>query len=228
MHSILFEGAGLVTILAAILFMRCRLPDVRRLRARKQALAGTGILMVVLGLSYAQMAPVHGWPARHYWSVGLYQEPDNSRPYCAMIASTTDATMSFALVEGSIGTAAVFFATQPTRIIAPEMRFSSDGFDVLTSPAKSDFTRNLRGQMNNMAAAKLDTGQWERLWQTFLYSGTVAVATAFGSFTAPTEGFAEATSDFGYCLGQLDLIAPPPHAPPAKEGAAPSGYGVDE
>jgi hypothetical protein len=57
---------GLAAVLTSIFFFRRKLDTVRRRRARTQALIGTGVLAVILGLSLARIAPVGAWPQHEY------------------------------------------------------------------------------------------------------------------------------------------------------------------
>jgi hypothetical protein len=190
--------------------MQRRIPAFRRARARKQAIAGTAVLATVLGLSFAQMAPARGWPSRNFWTVGLFDEGGGT-VYCAMHASNATSnkasTLSFALVQGSIGWGAVIRADRNHAIDAHEISFASDGFHVITAPAKSFFSRTLTGAMDNAAASRLDPDQWEKLGRFFRNSGVVTVDTAFIEARMPTQGFERASADFEQCLAQLDLVA---------------------
>jgi hypothetical protein len=57
MNFSFFALAGLVPILASIVWFSRRLPADRRARARVQAGIAIGVLVVVLGISFAQIAP---------------------------------------------------------------------------------------------------------------------------------------------------------------------------
>jgi hypothetical protein len=164
--------------------------------------------------SWAQMAPVHGWPPRSYWTTGLFQEGAIS--YCEVFTSDYPAnTLQFRLVQfapkaGSPPGVQILSTKASRSIPAPEIKFASDGFAVMAVPAQSQFDRMLTGVMGNVATAKLDPDQWEKLWQVFRHSGVVTVDTAFIESHMPTEGFEQASADFEQCLAQLDLVAPAP------------------
>lgn len=108
-------------------------------------------------------------------------------------------------------------AVQQTReISATRMDFASDGFEVLSLPAISRFSRQLDGSMGNTAAAKLNDGQWETLWKIFRTSGNVTIRSSIAQVVAPTKGFDLAAEDFEQCLAQLELVAPAAPAPDAR------------
>ena len=96
-------------------------------------------------------------------------------------------TLDFDLVKGSFGTAVIIRSTkQAYEIPVPQISFASDGFNVLSVPAKSDFARMLTAMMANETAAKLDPDQWQKLWQIFRYYG--ATATGISSRSPPAFG----------------------------------------
>jgi hypothetical protein len=109
------------------------------------------------------------------------------------------------------GHAVVLQASQQTRAIAAtRMDFTADGFDVMSLPAISQFSRGLDGSMLNTVASKLDPDQWEKMWQVFRHSGVVVIRTSVATVNAPTVGFEQASADFEQCLAELDLVAPAP------------------
>jgi hypothetical protein len=95
---------------------------------------------------------------------------------------------------------------QAREIPATQMDFISDGFEVLSLPAVSRFSRQLDGSMGNTAVARTDDGQWQALWKVFQVSGVVIIRTSIAQLSGPTEGFEQAAGDFEQCLAQLALV----------------------
>jgi len=182
-------------------------------------LALTGLFLGLLESSgQAQMAPVRAWPSRNFWTAQLFQEPDKT-VYCAMHATNyPEHTLDFTLLQfANGGKGVVISETQQTKEIpASKMDFASDGFDVLSLPAISVFSRQLDGSMGNTSAAKPDDQQWETLWKIFRSSGIVTIKSPIATVNARTQGFEQASEDFEECLAQLELIAPAPLAPDAR------------
>lgn len=135
MHLSLINGTAIVALYAVILVLRTKLSSTREKEARREAVIGTAVLAIVLGVSFADEVALI-WPNRGQWQSAMLNVSGN--PVCIMAANL--GRSSFVFSAGGDGRLRIGIADkdfpEPMTNETLAMTFMTDSFQIkeITAP----------------------------------------------------------------------------------------------